>query len=115
MSDQPVTLTPAQERTLVALREACDRLVGTAQVPARYASAREIALALWPDSPAWQHRTNRGSGGGNGAVGGTMPMKAGTLLWKLWKAGYARNEFDSIGPPWSISDKGRAYLKERGL
>lgn len=115
MSDQAVTLTPAQQRALVALRAACDHLVGTAQVPARYATAREIALALWPDSPAWQHRTNRGSGGGNGAVGGTMPMKAGTMLWKLWKAGYAGHESGRIGPLWSITTRGRSYLDERGL
>lgn len=115
MTDAPVTLTAAQECALVALREACDQLVGTARVPARYATAREIARALWPDSPAWHHRTNRGAGAGNGAVGGTMPMKAGTMLWKLWKAGCAGHESGHLGAPWSITAKGRTYLEERGL
>jgi hypothetical protein len=42
-------------------------------------TAREVAQALWPDSPAWAKRTRKRLGR-NGAMGGTMPMRAGRIL-----------------------------------
>lgn len=77
-------LTDPQMRALQFLVE----LSGTVENP-RTVMPRQLALHLWPDSPTWKRR-NR-----NGAMGGTMPMKAATLLWKLKDHGYAyRAPFD---------------------
>lgn len=76
---------------------------------------RDVAMALWPDSPAWERR-NRGQRGTNhsGAMAGTMPMLAAKLLWRLADDGYA----GMVNYRWVPSEKGRsliATLKERGL
>lgn len=54
-------------------------------------TARQVAQALWPDSPAWQKRTRKRLGR-NGALGGTMPMKAGALLRRLERLGLANED-----------------------
>lgn len=98
--------TPAQRAMLEALREACDRPIGTAQRPAGWAAPRELAMRRWPDSPGWKKRTRK-FGGHTGAVGGTMPMKAATVLWRLLDRGLASKGDHN---EWSITDKGRRVL-----
>ncbi len=72
-------------------------------------SARFIAKDMWPDSPAWSQRT-RGRNGRNGAVGGTMPMKAATVLWRLHERGLV--DYDDAWSAWSVTDKGRTVLSD---
>lgn len=69
---------------------------------------RDVAMALWPDSPAWDRRT-RGQRGANraGAMGGTMPMIAAKLLWRLAGDGYASQRGRG---QWVATEKGRAAL-----
>ncbi len=47
------------------------------------ASARDVAHHLWPDSPAWQRRTRKFGGKDPSALGGTMPMRVGRILWHM--------------------------------
>ncbi|MFC8921717.1 hypothetical protein [Cellulosimicrobium sp. NPDC057127] len=115
MSEQAPTLTPPQERALVALRDLCDELVGTGQVPAAFAAPREVAYALWPDSPGWAKRSRRRDGAGPGSTGATMPMKAATLLWRLLRHGLAAKESRVGGREWYVTDAGRKYLEHRDL
>ena len=75
-------MTPAQARCLNALIEQADRNPGGTTTP------RTIARALWPDSPAWNRRTNPRHGS-SGAMGATMPMNAARLLWALQRQGLA--------------------------
>lgn len=64
-------------------------------------------MALWPDSVGWTKRSSRKSNRTKqGAMGATMPMKAGALLVVLSTAGCAQ-ELDGR---WSITDLGRAVL-----
>jgi hypothetical protein len=63
--DEGMTLT---ETKVVALLMAAGPL-----------TARQVAYALWPDSPGWAKRTKMHRGR-NGAVGGAMPMRAGRIL-----------------------------------
>lgn len=67
---------------------------------------RTFAMALWPDSPAWQRRT-RGRDNRSGAIGGTMPMKGAKELWRLRDLGFARERPDGR---WTITSVGRAHL-----
>jgi len=116
MSESILTprLTPPQERALIALRDLCDAPHGTAQVPWGYASPRDVAQVMWPDSEGWEHRSRRGATPAGGAMGATMPMKAATVLWRLHTARLAWH--DSLrSRPWSITPAGRAYLAEWGL
>lgn len=57
------------------------------------ASPRELARALYPDSPGWSRRTRK-FGGYTGAVGGTMPMIAARVLWSLHHIGFAYQTSD---------------------
>lgn len=57
------------------------------------ASPREFAQLMWPDSPAWGHRTRK-RGGRAGAIGGTMPMQGARMLWSLHGLGLARQNND---------------------
>lgn len=72
-------------------------------------SPRQVAKRLWPDSKAWRERT-RMRGERNGAVGGTMPMKAATILWRLHHKGlaYMLDEYT-----WTATPKGRRLVEER--
>jgi hypothetical protein len=70
-------------------------------------SPRQLAERLWPDSPAWDRRTRRYGANRNGALGGTMPMLAAKLLWRLEAQGYVRApELD--GYLWSVTASGEA-------
>ena len=59
-------------------------------------TAREVARFLWPDSPAWERRTKMHRGR-NGSMGGTMPMKAGRILWGLSAKGHVEQYKNSLG------------------
>lgn len=104
-----ILLTPAQARALRALADLCDAPHGTDQVPWGYAVPREVAYALWPNSEGWEKVSRRGSTPAGGARGATMPMKAATLLWRLHGLGLAQNEYRR-SRPWTVTDKGRAWL-----
>lgn len=110
----PVTgpeLTPPQQAALRALAAACDAPHGTAALPWGHASARQVARLMWPESPAWTKRTHRrGASGGAGAVGGTMPMKAAAVLWRLHAAGLV----DEDDRRWSLTAAGRRALESLG-
>lgn len=56
-------------------------------------SPRSFAQLMWPDSPAWGHRTRK-RGGRTGAIGGTMPMRGARMLWTLHGLGLARQNDD---------------------
>lgn len=70
---------------------------------------RQLAELLWPDSPAWERRTRRYGANRNGALGGTMPMNAARLLWRLADQGLAKPPAEEFAP-WSITTAGRAML-----
>lgn len=76
----------------------------------RSVAPKALALALWPDSEAWTKR-NRGRRTGtiSGAVGGTMPMKAAALLWRLHERGLAQMP-DREHDLWLPTDLGRRVL-----
>lgn len=98
-------LTQPQINALRALRDLCDEPIGTAKRPAGYASPRSVARLMWPDSVGWTKRTRKYGGSDPGAVGGTMPMKAAAVLWRLYPrfATCERNR-------WTITFAGRRYL-----
>lgn len=99
MSD---SLTEPQQRALRVLAE----LAGTD----RSATPRAVALALWPDSEAWNQRTRgRRTGTIAGAMGGTMPMKAARLLWTLNERGLAEKE-DRDSNLWYLTHLGEQVL-----
>ena len=56
-------------------------------------SARDVALQLWPESPAWRKRP-RTHGYAVGAMGGTMQMSAGRLLHRMRDLGLCYVESD---------------------
>lgn len=67
-------------------------------------ASRDVARALWPDSPAWQQRTRRYGARAAGAVGGTMPMNAARLLHGLADRGLVVREYKATGQVvWSAS------------
>lgn len=72
-------------------------------------TARQFGQAMWPDSPAHQRRTRKRLGR-NGAVGGAMWLKAGTLLRRLERLGLA-NEDSGL---WLASWKGLRAVEEAG-
>lgn len=100
-------LTRPQVNALRALRDLCDEPMGTAERPAGYASPRSVARVMWPDSVGWTKRTRKYGGNDPGAVGGTMPMKAAAVLWRLHPefATCERNR-------WTITYAGRRYLDQ---
>jgi hypothetical protein len=109
MSEQQVTLTAPQRKALEYLHEHSD--------PFGYARVSPSALAhhLWPDSAAWTKRTRHYGSNNPGQVGGTMPMKAASLLHRLAAKGLAQ---DDKGPgnnwvsAWTITYKGEQYLRD---
>lgn len=106
MTDQ-ITLTKPQALMLAALREATE---GN-----RPAAPRQLAQMRWPDSVAWTRRTRKFGTNDPGAVGGTMPMKAATVLWKLAGHGLAERvgaSYDSMANLWMPTPKGLRWLAE---
>lgn len=94
-----MTLTEPQARALAYLRDhpRC--------------TSREVAWHLWPDSPAWGKRTRKFRGQ-QGAVGGTMPMLGGRLLWRLLDLGFASRDRTPSGVPlWEPSISGLRALR----
>lgn len=73
-------------------------------------SPRQAAKSRWPDSPAWKRRTNMHSGR-NGAIGGTMPMNAAVILWRLEALGLVTTPYDAVSR-WYLTDKGRDLVLE---
>ena len=105
-----VSLTEPQRRTLAALIDLADEPQGTARIPWGYARPREIAKRLWPDSPGWTRRSDRGATDAGGALGATMPMKAATLLWRLHRLGLA--DHDYTRNVWEPTSKGRQVIAD---
>lgn len=66
-------------------------------------SPKQVALALWPHSTAWDRRPRR-SNGSFGGKGGTMPMKAAKLLWALKSRGLVHHHPKSS--LWALTDRG---------
>lgn len=69
-------------------------------------TARVVAMHLWPDSPGWGRTSKRSGAGGGGAYGVGLPMRAGSILGRLWK-----QKLVSHGPQlWNINEGGRKAL-----
>lgn len=116
-TEAPKPLTKPQARMLRVLADeadAADALVAekgdSLYAGRRYMAPREVAKALWPDSPGWGKRSHRGSTPAGGAMGATMPMKAATLLWRLCPH-YTRQRAGH-GACWTITDAGRRALAD---
>lgn len=60
-------------------------------------SSREVAKRMWPDSEAWDRRTRFGAVSNQGAMGGTMPMKAAQVLHRLADRGLIVRRTDNLG------------------
>jgi hypothetical protein len=92
-------LTDPQMHALQAVYD----LSGEADGRCEMVSPRQIALRLWPDSAAWDRRPRRRDGHFGGR-GGTMPMKAGKLLWTLHSRGLVhRHEIRNL---WAVTGHG---------
>lgn len=106
-------LTEPQRRALAILDEHTVPY-GDADKPGMY--AKQVAKLLWPDSPAWGKVTRSRGWSRGGAMGGTMPMKAGTLLGRLVRMGLADEyQTDVLQPRWVITVAGRHALHGRDL
>lgn len=101
-------ITAAQRRALTVLRDQCDELGGTAQVPFGSTTPGTVARGLWPDSPGWKKRSTRGQGDGAGAFGAGMPMAAARVLWQLARLHLAKVRSDHR---WEITTSGRRALE----
>lgn len=105
-----ITLTGPQAAMLATLRDACDKN------PSGRAAPRQLAKMRWPSSEAWNRRTRFGATSNQGAVGGTMPMKAATLLWRLHDKRMASKDlFEHRNNLWEITEFGRRWLAEAGI
>lgn len=92
-------LTDPQMRALTAVYN----LSGEADGRCEMVTPRQIALVLWPNSPAWDRRPHRADGHFGGR-GGTMPMNAGRLLRYLYSRGLVRrHEKRNL---WSLTARG---------
>ena len=105
-------LTAPQEKMLAVLRSIND---GGNRPDGRLRSAapREVAKAMWPDSVGWSKRTRKYGTNDPGALGGTMPMKAATVLWRLEDRGLAVRvgaSYDVFANLWQITEHGRRVL-----
>lgn len=102
-------LTEPQALMLAALRDACQN--------DRTASPGQMARIRWPDSVGWKKRTRKFGTNDPGAVGGTMPMKAATVLWRLQAHGLADRvgaSYDSLANLWEPTAKGLRWLEDHG-
>jgi len=104
-------LTGPQRRALVTLIELADAPRVPGGSPITWVAPRALAKALWPDSPAWQRRTRFGATSSQGALGGTMPMKAGRLLRTLEGLGLVeQHEEWRTASLWTPTFRGRAQV-----
>lgn len=98
-------LTPAQDKTLRLMYAKAKRV--TYPVEMHDFSPRQVAEMLWPDSPAWEKRTRFRATSNQGALGGTMPMNAAKILWRLKTAGMVQ-EHNYL---WHLSYAGVRYVE----
>lgn len=95
-------LSPVQRQVLEVLPLESDG------VPGR--TARQVAQAVWPDDPGWQRRTSgRSASRHNGALGATMPLRAGRVLAALERQGLATQPLGSTR--WYRTWTGQAALR----
>lgn len=102
-------LTPSQRKVLEILEG-----IGHDDGMRRWISPRNVAKALWPDSPAWGKRTRRYGRNANGAVGGTMPMNAAKILNRLEALGVVEEiGYLMEGQPsaWVLTPRGEQWLE----
>lgn len=89
------------------------RILADVQPDDRPMAPREVAHKMWPDSPAWEKRTRRYGANRNGALGGTMPMKAATMLWRLKERGLVWDIGTHHGTAhWAINEAGKIALND---
>lgn len=74
-------MTPARRRALEVIR-ARPGIEG----------GRELAMALWPDSPGWSKRSHRHATPAGGAMATGIVMRAGTFAFALRLDGLVRME-----------------------
>lgn len=101
-------MTVPQEMMLRALAKACEG--------GRTASPGQMARLRWPHSEAWRRRTRKFGTNDPGAVGGTMPMKAATVLWRLHGMGLADRvgaSYDPLANLWEPTEAGLRWLAAR--
>lgn len=102
-------LTMPQRRVLEYLKGQ-----GAVEGSLRTVAPRALAKHLWPDSPAWERRTRAYGSNRNGAMGGTMPMKAATILHRLADRGLTRRvgaSYDDLANLWVATYKGLSALE----
>ena len=73
--------------------------------------AKQFALFMWPDSPAWMR--DKSNGNNRSVIGGGMPLAAGSFLAKLEKRGLIRTSFIQDGL-YSLTDDGEEMLEDNG-
>lgn len=103
-------LTEPQALMLAALAYVCRD--GDDPLAAK-AAPGQLARLRWPDSPAWNRRTRFGAVANQGAMGGTMPMKAATVLHRLADRGLARrvgSSYDDLANLWQPTERGLDWL-----
>ena len=81
------------------------RILADEGTPRGGLSAFEVARFMWPDSDGWKKQPRRHDGRAGG-LGATMPMKAGTILNRLW----TRELVGKGAYVWSITDAGRSAI-----
>lgn len=105
-----VTLTEPQALMLAALAYRCRK---DGDPLGAKAAPRDLARLRWPDSPAWGRRTRFGAVSNQGAMGGTMPMKAATVLHRLADKGLAVRVgtwHDPLANQWQPTPAGLDWL-----
>lgn len=115
MTGEHVTLTRAQALMLAALADACER---DGNPVALTASPGQLARMRWPDSVGWSRRTRKFGTNDPGAVGGTMPMKAATVLWRLRAIGLADRvgaSYDAQANLWQPTERGLRWLADHDV
>lgn len=96
-----MSLTEVQRRVLEALRSE-DGM-----------TARQIARVVWPDDPSWDRVTSgRSASRHNGAMGATMPLRAGRVLRGLEDRRLVERDLSGLvrAGRWSITQTGRDSL-----
>jgi hypothetical protein len=100
-------LTKPQALMLAALAQATEG--------GRPAAPRQLARLRWPDSEGWNRRTRKFGTNDPGAMGGTMPMKAATVLWRLADKRLAErvgSSYDSLANLWMPTEAGLRWLSD---